>query len=732
MDPKVLLITPPFTQLNTPYPATTYLKGYLETKNINSLQLDLGIEVLLDIFSKKGLKQIFQYCNDLKSNLSQNSQRILSLKNEYLNVIEDIVLFLQGKNDSIIHNICSELFLPKASRFDHIEDLDWSFGNMGIRDKARHLATLFIEDLSDLIIENVDPHFGFSRYAERLSSSACSFDPVYQEILAKDSIIINAQNTILKKYIQRENPNIIAISVPFPGNLFAALKCGQFIKNEYPHITICLGGGYVNTELRSIKDNRIFEFIDFLTLDDGEAPLLNIVELVQNKRSIKNLKRTFTLIENEIHFFDNSETKDISLRETHCPSYNGINIDNYISVIEVTNPMHRLWSDGFWNKLTMAHGCYWGRCTFCDTSLDYISRFEPSTARLICDKMEKIIQQTGQTGFHFVDEAAPPALMIALAQEIVRRRIKVTWWTNIRFEQSFSLDVCILLKRSGCIAVSGGLEVASNRILSLINKGVSVEKVAQVCKNFTEAGIMTHAYLMYGFPTQTSQETIDSLEIVRQLFQHQLITSGFWHQFALTTHSPVGQNPNNYNISILNPELNPFANNDLEHDDPSGANHYKFSDGLKKSLYNFMHDIGFDLPLQEWFDFKVPKTTIPKNYIHNILKNEKELEPSPNQKVIWLNNSPTTFYYKKKKKGKSVEMCSLTFYLLNETTTIHVKSNLGKWIQSVLLNCSIYKDTSLTYSQFKLDFEAHHLGDFSVFLKSFTFKQLRNSGLLII
>ena len=149
--------------------------------------------------------------------------------------------------------------------------------------------------------------------------------------------------------------------------------------------------------------------------------------------------------------------------------------------------MHSLWSDGRWNKLTMAHGCYWGKCTFCDISLDYISLYEPIAATILVDRMEQLIAQTGEQGFHFVDEAAPPALMRAVALEILKRKLTVTWWTNIRFEKNFTQDLCHLLKASGCIAVSGGLEVASDRLLKLIDKGVTVEQVAQVTRSFTAA-----------------------------------------------------------------------------------------------------------------------------------------------------------------------------------------------------------------------------------------------------
>ncbi|WP_430936665.1 B12-binding domain-containing radical SAM protein [Saccharicrinis sp. 156] len=732
LDTNILLISPPFTQLNTPYPASPYLKGFLGSKNIKSFQVDLGLEVILKIFSKGGLREIFDLVDNIDDDLSENGCRIISLKEKYIHAIDHVISFLQGNNDMLAHSICSETFLPKASRFDQTDDLDWSFGNMGIRDRARHLATLFLEDISDFIVENIDPHFGFSRYAERLSSSAFYFDSIYHELNEDNSLIVQFQLDILKRYLENEQPSLLALTVPFPGNLFAALKCGEFAKKNYPNIKVCLGGGYANTELRSISDPRIFEYVDFITLDDGEIPLYNIIEYIEGKRSADTLKRTFITKNGEVIFIDNSEDKDISFRQSICPDYSNLKIDQYISVIEVTNPMHRLWSDGFWNKLTMAHGCYWGRCTFCDTTLDYISRFEPATASTICDKMEKIMAVTGQSGFHFVDEAAPPALMIALAKEIIRRKLDVIWWTNVRFETSFTKDVCILLKRSGCIAVSGGLEVASNRILSLINKGVSIEKVALACKNFTQAGILTHAYLMYGFPTQTTQETIDSLEVVRQLFEQQIVHSGFWHQFALTVHSPVGKNPNRFQVQIKNPETNPFANNDLEHVDPTGAPHQKFSSGLKKSLFNFMHDVGFDLPLQDWFEFKVPNTSVPYNLISKALDGTSQGEPMPNSKLIWMENTPDARYYSRKKKGKSQEMCELTFYLSSETTRMNIKASLAPWLISLLERCSIGNKTNPTFKEVQEDFSRNNLGDFSVFWQSFTLKQLKLFGLLNI
>ena len=727
----ILLITPPFTQLNTPYPATPYLKGFLNTKQISSFQMDLGIEVILNLFTKKRLKEIFDLANQNRNIESLNSKRIYALKTEYLKNIEPVILFLQGKNQTFARQICSENFLPQASRFEQLDDLEWAFGSMGIQDQAKHLATLFLEDLSDFIVECIDENFGFSRYAERLGQSANDFEELHEILQKKPTYIDSIALQILENKLQEIEPKLVCFSVPFPGNLYSAFRCAQFIKKKYPSIQIAMGGGFPNTELRSLSDARVFDFFDFITLDDGELPIeilhLNVFE---NNSDLIQFKRTFLRENGKVVYNNSSTKKDYKQAEIGIPDYSDLLLDNYISVIEIANPMHSLWSDGRWNKLTMAHGCYWGKCTFCDISLDYIKIYEPLTAKLLVDRIEQISAQTGESGFHFVDEAAPPALMRELAIEILKRKLIVTWWTNIRFEKSFTKDLCLLLKTSGCIAVSGGLEVASDRLLKLIDKGVTVEQVAQVTRNFTESGVMVHAYLMYGFPSQTVQETVDSLEMVRQLFELNVIKSGFWHQFALTAHSPIGLNANDYSISPVYKNIS-FANNDIQFKDSTGINHDKFSFGLKKSIFNYMHAIGFDLPLQEWFEFKIPKTTIKNDFIISSLENEEFTQIKPTSKVIWLGGEPFIKQFSKTKKGVSWPMYQLTFFDKTENFEITVPQDKGEWLVAILGKLSINENKLHTFLELKTNFELH-IENFEMFWYSKPIDTLRNHGLLVL
>jgi radical SAM superfamily enzyme YgiQ (UPF0313 family) len=612
---KILLVTPPFTQLNTPYPATPYLKRFLKARGYEVFQADIGIELINAIFSRECFQELFDSVKQVRRKISRNSRHIINNEEKYLQTIDSVMNFLQYRDNTLAQLLCSENFLPRASRFASLPDMEWSFGNIGVNDKARFLATMYIEDVGDLIKEAVTPYFGFSRYAEKLGMSAHSFAPLEQALKQAANIIDDRLLKLFRNHVERYRPDVVGITIPFPGNLYAGLKCGQYLKARFPHIKVVAGGGFVNTELRGLAEPALFDYVDFVALDDGERPFLSILQFLEGEKSREELTRTFIRSDGEVRYVNDDREQDFHHAETGCPDYSDLPLDKYLSLIEIANPMHRLWSDGCWNKLTLAHGCYWHKCSFCDTSLAYIKRFESAPASLLVDRIEQVIAQTGRRGFHFVDEAAPPAVLKEVAQELLRRKTGISWWTNIRFEDAFTDELCRLLASSGCIAATGGLEAASDRLLKLMNKGVTIRQAAKACDNFSKAGIMVHAYLMYGFPTQTKQETIDALEIVRQFFEEGLIQSAFWHLFTATVHSDVGKNPVKYHCSIVNSPVGGFARNDLAHHDERGCAHHVFADGLNKAVYNFMHGIGTDLSMQDWFNFPVPAISIKKNYV---------------------------------------------------------------------------------------------------------------------
>jgi hypothetical protein len=637
LSPKVLCLIPPMTQLNTPYPSSAYLTGFLRSRGVDAAQADLALALVLRLMSHAGLLQLREAAlAQPEEERSGPVNFFLDHFERYAQTIDPVIAFLQGRDSTLAHRIASRGFLPEGPRFAALDSYDdeetgdplgWAFGALGSTDRARHLATLYLNDLADVLQGAVDERFEFVRYAESLAAAQPSFDPLAQALAEPPNLVDRTLAELTLTAMAQHRPQLVLLSVPFPGSVYGALRMAQTIKQHHPGIRIGLGGGFVNTELRELAEPRLFDLVDFVTLDSGERPVLSLVEHLQGQRSSARLVRTFVRQDGRVKFVNWPEP-DIAFEDVGTPTWDGLPIHDYLSLLDMLNPMHRLWSDGRWNKLTIAHGCYWKKCSFCDVSLDYIGRYETAQASTLVDRIEAIVAETGQTGFHFVDEAAPPKMLKALAEELLRRQVQISWWGNIRFEKTFTPELSELLAESGCIAMSGGLEVASDRLLALMQKGVTVDQVARVTRGMADAGILVHAYLMYGFPTQTLQDTVDALEYVRQLFENGCIHSGFFHRFVCTVHSPVGKNPEAYGVQLVALPPVTFAKNDVGFIDPTpmpkGVDHDVLGRGLKKAIYNFMHGVGLEQDVRDWFELPkgvCPKPTVKKDRIVRALSN---------------------------------------------------------------------------------------------------------------
>ncbi|MGE0546134.1 MAG: radical SAM protein [Kofleriaceae bacterium] len=639
------------TQLNTPYPATAYLAGFLRQHarrlGVEVLQADAALELFLRMFSRAGLQRILDELGDRAAGTDQSVPasiaHLLDHGERYVATIDAVVRFLQGRDPGFALRIVGRDTLPEGPRFASIDQgpgahdgdpLAWAFGDLGTADRAKHLASLYIDDIADAIREGIAPDFELARYAERLAASAPSFEPLRRALEGPPNLVDTMLDELVAELFARHRPDVIGLTVPFPGNVYSAFRIARMFKQLAPATRAILGGGYVNTELRELSEPRVFDYVDFVTVDAGEAPILALLEHLRDPE--RPLLRTFVRAGGRVELSTDPTLHDLPITETGIPTYAGLPLDRYVSLFEMLNPMNRLWSDGRWNKLTVAHGCYWKQCTFCDVSLDYIARYDRAPADLLVDRIEALVAETGQTGFHFVDEAAPPAALRALAERLIARKVAITWWGNVRFEKSFTPELATLLARSGCVAISGGLEVASDRLLDLMKKGVTVEQVARVTRAFSDAGIMVHAYLMYGFPTETAQDTIDALERVRQLFAAGCLQSAFWHRFTATVHSPIGKQPKLFGIKLHKRRTITFAQNDVAFSDPTGCDHDAFADGLRKAVYNYMHGVGLDADPRSWFGSQrgsrrgtdratrptIPKPKVPPDLIQRALRSE--------------------------------------------------------------------------------------------------------------
>lgn len=623
---RVLLLVTPFASPSYAYPAPGYLARYLRQQGIDVMQADLNLELMLKIFSRSGLERIFAEAECTVMPLSEEARGVLAQRERYLATIDSVMRFLQGRDPSLAYRLCHPKFLPRAETFDRDGTFDWHHGTPNtliVQDRAKFVATLYLYDIASLIREALFPYFQIT-LVDRLYDSfvhwCTSFDTMHFELERPPTVIDRMLHEVLDAHLEAFAPDLVGVSVPFARNLYWALRIARHARERRPGIKVAAGGGLVNTSMRESADPRLFKYIDYLTLDDGERPLLCIVEQLEGWRDVSQLKRTFVLdARGQLQYIDGSSDTDANHEDSGAPDYRDYQVKNYFSTLETTNINQRLHSDGWWNKMTMAHGCYWRKCAFCDVHLSYIKDYEIAPAKNLVDKAEQCIAQTGHSGFHFVDEAMPPKVMRDFAAEVVRRGLHISWYGMVRFDKAFTAELCELLAAGGLVNVMGGLEVASDRLLKMMKKGTSVEQVTRVCKNFQDAGIRVHAFIMYGFPTQTEQETVDALDVVRQLFKNGLLTSATWSRFGVTPHSPAGREPEAYGITLDPLPPNTFLQQMLSHQDPTGADHSKFTAGLTNALSFYGVGKYFDVPAEHWFEFPVPAVSIDRDFVAKLI-----------------------------------------------------------------------------------------------------------------
>lgn len=607
-DFRILLLTPPLVPPNAPYPATPFLTASLRQEGWDVRQADLSIALLDRILSRATLADLAETARTrvLAATRPEASViRFLSLLPRYLESVEGVLAFLRGLRPDLPGP------LPEGPRFRQLAELRQASSPLAAKAAAdpRLRASLFLDDVVDFLREGVDSRFGFARYAEHLGRSAPSFAGIAQALAAEPSPIDRLIGDLTVDIFREHTPALVGLTVPFPGNLYAALRIARTLRTLSPTLRIVLGGGFISTELRDMSDPALFETVDALVFDDGEIPLRRYAKAVASGGRVDTLPRVATRLRLPPDALaDNpAGTPDrLRHRDRPAPTYDGLPLDRYFGLTETPNPMHRLWSERFWNKFTLAHGCYWHRCAFCDTSLDYIRRYDPADVETVLGWMDALHAQTGQTGFHFVDEAAPPALLRRLALRLAARGKPYTWWTNIRLDPTFDADLAKTLAQGGCIAVTAGLECATDRLLALMDKGVGLSQAVRACEALAGAGLLVHAYLMYGFPTETAQETLDALEVVRLLFLRNAVHSAFWHRFALTCHSPAFGRCRDLGL-VPSASPSSFARNEVPYRERGAPDHDALGEGLNRATYNFMLGVGLREDVRAWFEIPVPK-----------------------------------------------------------------------------------------------------------------------------
>ncbi|MCR4790520.1 MAG: radical SAM protein [Treponemataceae bacterium] len=599
-------------------------------------------------------------------NTAFNLRRYILTKDSWIDWIESIKSMLcPGKISG--REICHEfIYSPFAPRGNRMEQYLQSLDSELTIDDSRFLASMALEDLADYISAVYDKNFSLIRYAESLATSEkdfTRFEKALENPVMKDFLEPLTEKVLSEMLPQDEEKILFCVSVPFAGCFASSLSICRKIRNLYgKKAVITIGGGYINTELRDTKEVHLSEYIDFISYDRGYGSYIDLFRnnfekdrtyyktahyIVENKQITcvrpsedEEAKKEFSLLENEF-------TKKV------FPDFSGIDFSLYPRLADDTNPMHRIWSDGCWLKAYMAHGCYWHRCAFCDTSLDYVCSFIKLDCKKLHEHLYEQAEKTGIFGIHFVDEACPPMSLVEFGLEncLAKEKSgnpKLSFWGNIRFEKAFNRDYADFLAYSGLTGVSGGIEIATGSGLEKVNKGTDFESLVSACCSFKEAGILVHAYMIYGFYSESPQDTMNSMEVLRQMFENGLLDSSFWHKFVLTKHSTLFRE---YKQG-LHPDLKPiidknedswFAQNDIHFQGEEKSE--KFGPGLDLALDDWMHGQNLNRNVQTYFNFSVPKPSIPKNYVEKAIEKYEEEKNLRHKDMELFRERPESFYW---------------------------------------------------------------------------------------
>ena len=616
---------------------------------------DLSIELFHKIFSKEGISQLFHNTKDkaLKMALEAENQgdeitaynlrRYVLTKDSWINWIDKIVaLLVENKSGrETLHEFVRSAHVPRGNRMEtYLANLNREVSV----DDGYLLASLALADLADYITTVYDNNFALIRYAESICASDLSKEeilkttnsPVLKDYLSP--LVENLINTVSSQKPQQEPSFLFCVSVPFPGTFAAAMFICKQLKSTFgENALITLGGGYVNTALRSVNQAELAAYIDCFSYDRGYS---FYTELLANGLPAAAAYQTESVFGGEVAQGKANQTKTSStssnrqelveienfMTKNVAPDYTCIDFSKYPRLADDINPMHRIWSDGAWLKAYLAHGCYWHRCLFCDTKLDYVNCYKPVNIKNLYSSLLEQAKKSGVYGVHFVDEAAPPKMLEDFAS--LNKDKALTFWGNIRFEKAFSRDLADILAKGGLIGVSGGIEMACGEGLSNINKGIDIKTLVFSLAAFKEAGILTHAYMIYGYYNETPQMLIDSAETLRQLFKAGLLDSSFFHKFTLTKHSTLfaeweaGKHPD---LHPIFPKNN-FTDYELHFKGEEKSE--KYGAPLSLAVNAWMHKKSLDKPVEKWFNFPMPKPTVKKDFVEKALE---EYEIAKNQ-----------------------------------------------------------------------------------------------------
>ncbi len=348
---------------------------------------------------------------------------------------------------------------------------------------------------------------------------------------------------IVAPVLNRETPAVVGISVCFADQLHPAFYLAAAIRKALPHVHVTLGGAFLSCHLRNVRQPQLFDLVDSLILDDGEIPLLRLIEELATPRP--RLEKVPGLIyRSGDRIVRNPPPSPAPLSSLPPPDFTLLDLDRYLV------PSHKMIL-----PLRLSRGCPWGRCTFCQTRLAMIRDYDPLNPDTGYEHLRWIMDTTGVRRFVFTDNSCSPQALERICGKLISAGRTIHWSTHLRFDPQLNMERCMLFRQSGCRNLTLGLESYNNRLLRLMKKGIHTDLVDRVLSNLSWAGLPASAYMMVGLPTETEGEALHSFEKIVNMKREGLLAGWFYNPYQIVPHSPMAISPARFGITqVARPE----------------------------------------------------------------------------------------------------------------------------------------------------------------------------------
>lgn len=505
---KTKLVFPGFWTCSAPYLSLPSLTAFLRMHGKDVEQIDLNLEFTDRILSKDFL----DYC-----------------LHKYEDIVEiddqQVVPYLDAIGKYVCENIEEQKNIMRSN-----EALD-----ILVYEKCCYFIAMAFSIINAAFPGEAVDHYTYDSTYDRDSFSSilkCAQD-AYSE--STGSLVQLLTSYYIDDLI--DGADLIGISLTGINQIIPSFVLAGMIKKKNPAIKIVLGGS-VPTRWFADRNNlpNIFEFVDYVIVNEGEVPIVALVDYLEGRSSIQDVPQLFYLNDNKEITYNNLPISNPEICALPTPVFNKADIGRYLS------PVPSL-------PLLGCRGCYWCKCTFCDHSFVYNNDYRPANVDKVLFDINNYIDEYNVRYINFHDEAMTPSGLLGLSNRLIEDGADIKWSTDARLDRGLTYDILKTAHKAGLSILFFGLESINNRVIKLMNKGTHVDVSKRILTDAKMVGIGAHCFFICGFPTETIEEYQETVDFV--IRNKDIIACQGCSEFSLGKHSPIAKEPEKYKIRIL-------------------------------------------------------------------------------------------------------------------------------------------------------------------------------------